>query len=137
MTVLADTGVLVSAADSREPLHADCAELLRFHHRQMVMSAPVVAETSWMIESRLGPQAEARFLGLVTSGEIEVIDLAVADYLRCVELIETYADLGLGLVDASVVTIAERLSIATIATLNHRDFSVVRPRHVEAFELVP
>jgi hypothetical protein len=54
-----------------------------------------------------------------------------------VELIETYADLGLGLVDASVVTIAERLSIATIATLNHRDFSVVRPRHVEAFELVP
>jgi hypothetical protein len=103
----------------------------------MVMSAPVVAETSWMIESRLGPQAEARFLRLVTSGEIEVIDLTVADYLRCVELIETYADLGLGLVDASVVTIAERLSIATIATLNHRDFSVVRPRHVEAFELVP
>lgn len=137
MTVLADTGVLVSAADSREPRHADCAKVLRSHHGQMVMSAPVVAETSWMIESRLGPKAEARFLRLVTSGEIEVIDLSLADYLRCVELIETYADLGLGLVDASVVTIAERLSIATIATLNHRDFSVVRPRHVEAFELVP
>ena len=137
MTVLADTGVLVSAADSREPRHADCAKVLRSHHGQMAMSAPVVAETSWMIESRLGPKAEARFLRLVTSGEIEVIDLSLADYLRCVELIETYADLGLGLVDASVVTIAERLSIATIATLNHRDFSVVRPRHVEAFELVP
>jgi hypothetical protein len=137
VTVLADTGVLVSAADSREPRHADCAEALRSHHGQMAMSAPVVAETSWMIESRLGPKAEARFLRLVTSGEIEVIDLSLADYLRCVELIETYADLGLGLVDASVVTIAERLSIATIATLNHRDFSVVRPRHVEAFELVP
>ncbi|MGC9962566.1 MAG: PIN domain-containing protein [Acidimicrobiales bacterium] len=68
MTVLADTGVLVSAADSREPRHVDCAEVLRSHHGQMVMSAPVVAETSWMIESRLGSQAEARFLRLVTSG---------------------------------------------------------------------
>jgi uncharacterized protein len=45
--------------------------------------------------------------------------------------------MGLGLVDASVITIAERLRIGTIATLNRRDFTVVRPRHVEAFELVP
>jgi uncharacterized protein len=40
-------------------------------------------------------------------------------------------------VDASVITIAERLGVTTIATLNHRDFTVVRPRHVDAFELVP
>ena len=137
MTVLADTGVLVSAADRREPRHDDCAEVLRSHHGQMVMPAPVVAETSWMVESRLGPQAEARFLRLVTSGEIEVVDLTAADYLRCVELIDTYADLRLGLVDASIVAVAERLGIATIATLNRRDFAVVRPSHVAAFELVP
>jgi hypothetical protein len=31
-----------------------------------------------------------------------VIDLGADDYRRCVELIRTYADLGLGLVDASV-----------------------------------
>ena len=48
-----------------------------------------------------------------------------------------YADLGLGLVDASVVAIAERLGATTIATLNHRDFMVVRPRHIVAFELLP
>lgn len=37
------------------------------------------------------------------------------------ELIETYADMRLGLVDASVVTVAERLELTTIATLNRRD----------------
>ena len=83
------------------------------------------------------PAAETRFVRLVITGEIEVIDLTVADYTRCVELIERYADLGLGLVDASVVTIAERLRLISIATLNHRDFRVVRPRHVDAFDLVP
>ena len=41
------------------------------------------------------------------------------------------------MVDASVVTVAERLKITTLPTLNHRDFSVVRPRHVKAFELFP
>jgi hypothetical protein len=56
-----------------------------------------------------------------------VVDLAVADYQRCVELIERYADLGLGLVDTSVVTVAQNHQITTVATLNDRDFRVVRP----------
>ncbi|MGH9126991.1 MAG: hypothetical protein ACRDZ8_20040, partial [Acidimicrobiales bacterium] len=41
--------------------------------------------------------------------------------------LETFADRGLGLVDAGVVAVAERLGITAIATLNHRDFTVVRP----------
>lgn len=137
MAVALDTGVALSAADTDEPRHDECAEVLRAHRGELVMAAPVLAETAWMIESRLGPAAEARFLRLVTDEELEVIDLTLDDYRRCVELIETYADLGLGLVDASVITIAERLGITTLASLNRRDFTVVRPRHVEAFELIP
>lgn len=73
----------------------------------------------------------------MTSGELRVVDLVLPDYQRCVTLIERYADLGLGLVDASIVTVAENLGIATLATLNDRDFRVVRPRHVDTFELIP
>jgi uncharacterized protein len=36
-----------------------------------------------------------------------------------------------------VITLAERLGAIRIATLNHRHFRVVRPRHAAAFELVP
>ena len=43
----------------------------------------------------------------------------------------------LGTVDASVIALAERLKVSQIATLDHRHFSVVRPAHVEAFELLP
>jgi predicted nucleic acid-binding protein len=94
-------------------------------------------EASWLIESRLGPAAEAAFLASVVSGELTRVDLADADWQRYVVLIETYVDLGLGLVDASVVAVAERVGITTLATLNRRDFTVVRPRHVEAFDLIP
>lgn len=52
-------------------------------------------------------------------------------------LVSTYADLRLGAVDASVIAVAERLSISTLITIARRHFSVVRPRHIEAFELLP
>ncbi len=81
---------------------------------------------------RLGPGAEARFLRLVTSRRIDVVDLTPDNYVRCVELIEVYADLGFGFVDASVVAIAAA-GIVQLATLNRRDFTVVRPCHVDAF----
>lgn len=137
MAVLVDTGVFVSAADADEPRHHKCAQLLDEHRGELVVAAPVVPETAWLLEDRLGPSAEVRFLRLVTSGELRVVDLVLADYQRCVTLIERYADLGLGLVDASIVTVAENLGITTLATLNDRDFRVVRPRHVDAFELIP
>jgi hypothetical protein len=36
-----------------------------------------------------------------------------------------------------VITIAERLGITEVATLNRRDFAYVRPRHAEALTLFP
>jgi predicted nucleic acid-binding protein len=63
--------------------------------------------------------------------------LGPADWTRVAELVEKYADLRLGLVDASVVAVAERFGVVTVATLNHRDFRVVRPKHAAALELVP
>ncbi len=120
--IIVDTGVLLAAADVADQDHHRCAELLRDHRREMVVPAPVIVETSWQIERSLGPAAEAGFLGLVTTGEVEVIELGLDDYRRCVELIEAYADMGLGLVDASVIAVAERSELTTIATLNRRDF---------------
>ncbi len=137
MSVVVDTGVLVAAADADDADHDACAQLLRDRRGQLVVPSPVIPETCWQIERNLGPRSEAAFLRLIIAGDLDVVDLAVADYRRCVELIERYADLGLGMVDASIVTVAENRQTATIATLNERDFRVVRPRHCEAFELIP
>ncbi len=137
MTVVVDTGVLLAAADGDDVDHERCAQLLRDHRGELRVPALVVPECSWQIEQNLGPVSEAHFLRLISTGELRVIDLGLADYERCAALIETYVDLGLELVDASVVTAAENLGATKVATLNRRDFTVVRPRHVEGLELIP
>ncbi len=63
--------------------------------------------------------------------------LGAVDAGRMAELAERYADLGLGGTNASVVALAERLGITSIATFDRRHFTVVRPAHVEAFDLLP
>jgi uncharacterized protein len=52
-------------------------------------------------------------------------------------LVETYLDLPLGIADALVIAIAERLRLDEAATIDHRHFSVVRRRHVPAFTFWP
>jgi predicted nucleic acid-binding protein len=60
-----------------------------------------------------------------------------SEWSRISELMNQYADLPLGIVDASVIALAERHGLAEIATLDRRHFSVVRPRHVGNFTLLP
>lgn len=135
--VLVDTGVIFGAVDRDDPRHSECAEVLEGHTGELLVPVPVIVESAWLIESRLGPTSEADFLRAVNAGELERVDLAGEDWARALELIKRYADLPLGLVDASVMAIAERLDIAQIATLDHRHFRAVRPSHVDAFELLP
>ena len=53
------------------------------------------------------------------------------------ELVDMYRSLNLGTSDAMVVAITERLGTPKVMTIDQRHFNVVRPRHVEAFELLP
>jgi uncharacterized protein len=87
--------------------------------------------------SRRGTKAESLFLAALAAGELELVDLQLSDYGRAAELVEQYADLPLGAVDACVIAVAERMGATEVATLDRRHFSVVRPRHVAAFALLP
>jgi uncharacterized protein len=97
----------------------------------------VVAEVVYLLETRLGTEAEIRFLGDLASGSLLVEPVLAGDWLRIAELVARYGDLPLGTVDGSVVAASERLGISQIATLDRRHFTVVRPAHVEVFELLP
>lgn len=135
--IVVDTGPLYAAADTSDAHHAECAELLDGQPRPLVVPVSVVIEASYLIERRLGPLAEERFLSEITSDDYQVEQLTNDDIRRMAELVHKYADLPLGAVDASVVAISERLGTHEVATLDHRHFRVVRPRHVEAFTLLP
>ncbi|MGL5826210.1 MAG: hypothetical protein ACRCYU_15560 [Nocardioides sp.] len=59
------------------------------------------------------------------------------DWLRTAELVAHYRDLLLGPVDASVVTVAERLGLAEVGDSRPTPPRVARPNHVRAFALLP
>jgi predicted nucleic acid-binding protein len=97
----------------------------------------VVTEIAYLLGARVGPETEVRFLGDLAAGELVTEQVAPADWLRIAELVAAYRDLPLGTVDASVVAACERVGASRIATLDRRHFSVVRPAHIPAFDLVP
>jgi predicted nucleic acid-binding protein len=97
----------------------------------------VVTEVAYLLGTRVGVETEVRFLGDLAAGDLASEQVAPADWLRIAKLVATYRNLPLGTVDASIVAACERLGARTIATLDRRHFSVVRPAHLAAFELVP
>jgi len=135
MLAVVDAGPLYAAADADDEDHDACVAALSDSGLRLVVPALVVAEATYFVGRRLGPEAEAAFLrglaGLDVEGPGEV------DLVRMSELVEEYADFPLGGTDASVVALAERLEAEMIVTLDRRHFGAVRPRHRAAFELLP
>jgi hypothetical protein len=82
---------------------------------------------------------EALFLDALHPGgrfQIGQLDSEI-DLPRIAALVRAYANLPPGTVDAGVIALAERLGCDTIATVDRKDFSIVRPVHIPAFTLVP
>ena len=101
------------------------------------MPTLVITEVAYLISTRLGSSPEVRFIGDLAAGDFIVEPVTDADWLRIAELVARYHDLPLGTVDSSVIAAAKRLGITRVATFDHRHFSVVRPTHVPALELLP
>lgn len=134
--IVLDSGPLVAAVNSRDNHHEACARLLRTHPGPLLVPPTVVTEVCQLVERRQGSKAEAAFLQSFGSG-LTLVDLTDEDLARMSHLVETYASLPLGAVDASVIAISERLNIAEVATLDRRHFTVVRPSHMGSLILLP
>jgi len=135
MTLLLDTGPLVAAIDRSDKHHARCAALLESAEGPLLVPTTVIVEVCWLLEER--PDIEAAFLTSIATGEFEHVTITAADLARMAELVRAYADLPLGAVDASVIAVAERLKLTDVATLDRRHFTVVRPKHTAALNLLP
>ena len=137
LVLIIDTGPLVATADRDDPDHHSCVELLETARGPLYTTALVVAEAAYLIVRKVGARGEDALYADIIEGRLRVEHLELSDWQRVRQLVNTYADLGLGGADASLVAIAERRGATEIATLDHRHFSVVRPEHVDAFKIVP
>jgi predicted nucleic acid-binding protein len=135
MPALIDTGILYALADEDDDWHARARDFIQETKLPLITPVTVVPEVTYLLRSRLGPDAERIFVESLAEGEVAVENLSGADLARCAELLVEFDFLGF--VDASVVALAERLRLRSIVTTDRRDFRRVRPRHIAAFDLLP
>ena len=135
--LVVDAGPLVAAASTRDRNHDRCVALLTHASAPLIVPALVVTEVAYFLGDRIGHAAEQAFARSLRDGELHVEPVEPSDWIRISELLGEYSDLPLGIVDASIVATCERLGVSTLATLDRRHFSIVRPRHREALTLLP
>lgn len=138
MTIaIVDTGAVLALAIASDPRHDDVVRAIGSHAGGLILPDPVLFESAQLIGRRFGSTAEARLIRHLVATDWRRMPVSDDDLGRVAELLETYADANIGLADATIVAIAERLGATRLFTLDRRDFAIIRPRHVEAFELLP
>ena len=137
MALVLDTGPLYASLDRRDADHQACRRLIEAAAEPLVVPAPVLVEVDYLIHKRLHPGVLVALLDDIGDGAYLVEDLLLQDYRRARELCDRYADADIGLVDAAVLAIVERLNEPKLATLDHRHFGMIRPCHVPSLRLLP
>jgi uncharacterized protein len=135
--LIVDAGPLYAVAATGDANHAKCVEVLAQAVGPILVPALVVTEVGYLLGARIGAHAELTFARSIAAGELIIEPVLDSEWARIAQLTERYVDLPLGIVDASVVVLAERHRAGAIATLDRGHFSVVRPTHVPSFTLVP
>jgi uncharacterized protein len=135
-TVIADTGFIVALLNQIDARHQDVAPIYQ-QYQTIWFPQTVLAEVAYLLGRDAGTPTVVAFLKGLPKSRFRVIALTESDLNRIAEILTKYGDSRIDFVDASVMAVAERLSITTILTLDLRDFRLFRPQHCQSFELLP
>jgi len=137
MTAILDTSFLFALTDQSDRNHQRVLSHAQNINERLVLPVVVLPEICYLVASRLGHQAMRRFLASLTPNAVQLETVTIEDLARVQQVLKQYADNQLDFTDAAIVAISERLAITRVYTLDRRDFSVIRPKHCDYFELLP
>lgn len=137
MPVVLDTSAVIAMYNRGDRWHEATVRVLSGERSAVYVPQSVVTESGLRASASWTSDRVATLIRGIASSAWRTECLTDQDLERTSEILATYKDSRIDLVDASVVAVAERLRATRIYTLDRRDFSIVRPRHVDAFELLP
>jgi predicted nucleic acid-binding protein len=132
-----DSGFLYALIDDADAHSLSVRGALNTVFEPIILPSPAITEVAYFVQKRLGQSALATFLTDLEKMNIAIEHPLSADLRRASKIISDYADQKIDFVDALIVAMAERLNVTKILTIDRRHFSVFRPQHCEAFELLP
>jgi uncharacterized protein len=134
METIADTGFIVALLNQTDSRHQEVAPIYT-RQRTIWLPQTVLAEVAYLRDA--GINTVVAFLNGLPKSRFRLMALMDFDLKRVAEILAQYADSRIDFVDASVMAVAERYGIIQVLTLDQRDFRLFRPRHCQAFELLP
>ena len=102
-----------------------------------MLPTPVIGEVGYLLLRDVGTTALANFVRSMATSRYPLIEPQSTDYRRAAEILQQYDDANIDYVDVMIMSIAERLDITKILTLDQRHFRLFRPAHCPALELFP
>jgi predicted nucleic acid-binding protein len=135
--IVVDTSIVVAYMNASDEHHAAVAGWLDGVDDDLATTPLIVAEVDHLVDARGGPTARRALHRDLADGAY-LVEWWPGAIAAVVKIAERYADTGLGLADASLVALAERIGTIEIATLDERHFRAVRPlAGGKAFRLLP
>jgi predicted nucleic acid-binding protein len=135
--VICDTGPLYALVDRSDAWHERVTAWWTAQARHVRVPITVLPEVCYLLQTRIGAQAEQAFVRSVANGELIIEPVESDDVLRASALMREYLDFPLGFVDATVMAVAERLGAREILTTDRRHFGAVRSNGSRVVSLVP
>lgn len=131
--LICDTGALIDYLVESTPDHLLFRQAID-QARTRYVPGLVLAEVDYFLRDER--QAMHVFMQDLARGAFTYAPPTVGQLSRAMEVDRRFADLGLGLVDGSVVALAESVGVRRLATRDVRHFAAVRLRDGRSFDLV-
>jgi uncharacterized protein len=135
--IVLDTSGLLAAIDASQRSHEAARRALEAATPPWILSPFVLAELDYLLATRVGQAAERALLAEVGRGVYRLDSLEPADIAAAERVIGRYAELAIGLADASLVVLANRYGVRGLLTLDERHFRALRGPGGRPFRLLP
>ncbi len=135
--IVLDTSGLLAWIDASQRSHSTVVASMKQFAAPYLLSPFVLAELDYLLATRVGGIAEHALLQEVENGAYELVAFTAEDVGRARRVMKQFQDFSIGLVDASIVVIAEEYRTHAILTLDERHFRTLTGVDRRPFPLLP
>jgi uncharacterized protein len=123
--ILADTGAILALLDSGDRHHHELRALYEDQPDAWVLPWAILPEVDYLVATHIGAKAQDLWMADVATGGFAVEWGREGDLAAAERICRRYKSLRLGLVDGTVIALAERLHVEAVATLDLKHFAAV------------
>lgn len=135
MQVIVDTGPWVAFIDRSEAMHKKCVEWLRQFEGRIFSSEAVLTEVLYLLN--FSSKAQSAAIDFILNGAITLVPLSLESLKKTKKLMEKYKDIPMDYADATLVCLAEDLSINHVITFDSKHFGIYRLIRKQPFVIFP